>query len=139
MKKNINVLYELNTPTGYLGMGYDVKSIPFIFEYINENRKLELNTIRYSSFGRYRKLIDGNDITHTLKSHIKLTKKLYSELTENELKNDINFFNITTLQDEIITEYIENVDFESIFLKKTLNFIKNNPTVKIVFSDEREG
>ncbi len=139
MKKNINVLYELNTPIGHLGIGYDVKSIPFIFEYINENRKLELNTIRYSSFGRYRKLIDGNDITHTLKSYVKLTKKLYSELTESELKNDINFFNIPTLSDEAITEYIENVDLESIFLKNTINFIKNNPTVKIVFSDAREG
>lgn len=146
MKKNINVLYELNTPTGYLGMGYDIKSIPFIFEYINENRKLELNTIRYSSFGRYRKLIDGNDITYTLNSLInlpktesKLKQKLYTELTESELKNDINFFNIPTLADETIIEYIQNVDFESFFLKKTLNFIKNNPTVKIVFSDEREG
>jgi hypothetical protein len=146
MRKNINLLYELKTPIGYLGMGYDVKSIPYIFEYINGKENSNTNTIRYSSFGKYRKLIDGSDISHKLNSFLcniknknQTKQMLYSELTEDNLKFDINFFNIPTLADETIVEYIENVDFDSLFLPQTLKFIKNNPNIKILFSDEREG
>lgn len=149
MIKNINIVYELNTPIGYLGMGYDIKSIPFIFEYINELPISKYNTIRYSSSGNYRKLIDGSDLSHELsklsmtnnrlKKQITISQKLYSGLTEDNLTNDINIFNIATLADETMPDYIKHVNLESLFLPATLKFIKNNPTVKIVFSDSREG
>lgn len=146
MIKNINIVYELNTPIGYLGMGYDIKSIPFIFEYINELPISKCNTIRYSSSGNYRKLIDGSDLLHELsmtnnrlKKQITISQKLYSGLTEDNLTNDINIFNIATLADETMPDYIKHVNLESLFLPATLKFIKNNPTVKIVFSDSREG
>jgi hypothetical protein len=146
MTKNINIVYELNTPIGYLGMGYDIKSIPFIFEYINKLSTSNYNTIRYSSSGNYRKLIDGFDLAHNLnlsngglKKQITISQKLYSDLTRDNLTNDINIFNIATLADETMLDYIKHVNLESLFLPATLNFIKNNHTVKIVFSDNREG
>ncbi len=148
MRKNINFLYELKTPLGYLGMGYDIKSIPHIFEYINENpiKKNVENTIRYSAAGSYRKLIDGNDMSYIINFFLKNSKNkniakrmLYSDLTDDKIKNDINVFNVSTLADETIIEYIENIDLDFIFLPRTLKFIKNNSSIKILFSDHREG
>jgi len=152
MDRKFNLLYEFITPIGFLGMGYNINSLPHIFEYLSNlkdrNNVKENSIVRYSSSHNYRLLQNGNDIYHTL-MHCKevasssflpkIERKLYTDLTTDELNNDINVFNIATVADEKIVDYITNCDLKEVFLPKTIDFIKNSPNVKIVLSDEREG
>lgn len=144
--KTINILYELKSPFGVLGMGYDRKSIPIIFEYLNsmDSDSFEVNSsVRYSSVGKYRKLKKFNDFYQILQescnSNIKINQKLYTDITTYDLDNSKNIFTIISAHDEPIIDYVSNNEISDLFFDKTLLFIKNNPSVKILFIDNKEG
>lgn len=145
--KIINILYELKSPFGFLGMGYDRKSIPIIFEYLNsiDSDSFDgFNSVRYSSVGKYRKLENFSDFYQILppshhNSNIKINQKLYTDITTYDLHNSKNIFTIISAHDESIVDYISNNDISNFFFDKTLLFIKNNPSVKILFIDDKEG
>jgi hypothetical protein len=140
----INSLYEFKTPIGLLGMGYHRKSIPHIIEYINNTHFIQNNIIRYSSVGNYRRLEDSCDLylvfsRFNTDKNIKFNQKLYSDITEHDLRYSKNFFVIMSSHDETIVDYIIHNNISNFFFKETLSFLKQNPTVKILFIDDKEG
>jgi len=144
-KKVINSLYELKTPIGYLGMGYDKRSIPLIIEYINSIEfKFNFNTIRFSSLGSYTKLKNSSDFYSVFSrfntdNNVEFNQKLYSHLSEYDINTSFNFFSIMSSHDESFNEYIVNNNISNFFLDDTLSFIKNNPKIKILFIDDKES
>ncbi len=150
MKTRINLLYEFNTPIGYLSMGYKRQDIPHIFEYIlNIDSSLNVDmsrqtSVRFFSNGTYKKLINDTDFYFRLtddnirfSSNEYIIKQLhYSNVTL--FKNTYNFFNILMPKEETCTDFL-NTDLSLFFLKDTLQFIQNNSNVKIIFNDIWEG
>lgn len=149
MKKSINFLYEFKTPSGFLGVGYNIHSLPHIFEYLSNNKVKSNTSVRYSSFGKYFKLTDSDDLSHTFYDSKRaygsinntplVNRKLYTDLTQEDLDISYNCFNIATHAEETIIHYICSTDLKNHFLPATLDFIKKHPSVKIILSDEREG
>lgn len=147
--KKINFLFEFKTPTGFLPMGYEHKDIPLIF---NEYNKIE-NSEHYQNIGirfihdntryfeRTNFFTDFSDIikNDNLKNKTAITKKIFSQLNQHEIENDINLFCVTSDHNQIITKQIENADLDDYFLPVTLDFIKSNKNIKILFIDDKEG
>ena len=147
MKRNINFLYEFNTPIGFLEMGYRTIDLPHIWEYLITSdfpAKDVLTNIRFSSKDDYRKLPDNHGFFHYFKSGFICHSQNY---TVNQLHyshasfssdNNYNFFSITMPVDQSVIQFIDD-DISSYFLPYTLRFIKENPTVKVIFNDIAEG
>jgi len=151
--RNINVLYEFRTPNGYLGMGYNNNQLSHIFQYLSKNR-LRLNEykniIRFCTNQnlKYEKLIDTEDFAFFLNSFtysvnkstnpLQIRQRLWGDITDNDL-DDINFFNISSTENEEITDLVKNNDLENLFLPATIEFIQTFTNVKVLFTDTREG
>lgn len=147
--KKINFLFEFKTPTGFLPMGYEHKDIPLIF---NEYNKIE-NSEHYQNIGirfihdntrnfeRTNFFTDFFDIIKNQDVNNKtiFRKKIFTDLNQDEIENDINLFCITSDHNQIITKQIEHADLDDYFLPKTLEFIKLNKNIKILFIDDKEG
>jgi hypothetical protein len=147
LKPNINFLYEFNTPIGYLEMGYKTIDIPHIWEYLITSEFPTENTpttIRFTSDGNYRKLSDTHGFFHYLKRdyishpHNYNVNKLHYSHASLSSDIDYNFFSIIMSNSQSPIKFIDT-NINSYFLPYTLQFIKENPTVKVIFNDIAEG
>jgi hypothetical protein len=137
----INCIYEFKTPNGFLPVGFEHKSIPIIFSHINENTELHKNSIiRTTKTGKFELVDNITEFTSIINfKKLDFNYKLICELTEEEIRNDLNILFIGSTRSEVILSYIETLDVTDILSKKTINLIKNHKNFKIVFIDEKEG
>jgi hypothetical protein len=137
----INYIYEFKTPNGFLPVGFEHKSIPIIFSHINENTELLKNSIiRTTKIGKFELVDNITEFTSIINfKKPDFNYKLICELTEEEIRNDLNILFIGSTRSEVILSYIETLDVTDILSKKTINLIKNHKNFKIVFIDEKEG
>jgi hypothetical protein len=137
----INCLYEFKTPNGFLPVGFEYKALPIIFSHINESSNLRKDTmIRTVNSHRF-ELIDNvlpffNSLNFKTKG---FNHKLISDITNDEIANDLNLLCIGSIHTQTILRYVENADFTDILSEKTIDLVKNNKNFKIVFIDEKEG
>lgn len=137
----INYLYEFKTPNGFLPVGFEYKALPIIFSHINESSNLIKHTITRTVNAHKFELIDN--VMPFFKSinfkKNEFNHKLVSDITNNEIANDLNLLCIGSIHTQTMLRYVENADFTDILSKKTIDLIKSNKNFKIIFVDEKEG
>jgi len=144
--RNVNFIYEIETPFGYLPMGYKHTDIPLIFDYINENDSVShggspLIYFGYtSSTSLFDKLSDGSNIYSSFDiGDGSLNRKLISDINESDIANLINVFAITPTHNQTIIQKILSENIEDYFTKKSKEFLRKYKNFKIVFVDDKEG
>jgi hypothetical protein len=139
--KKINYVYEIKTPNGFLPVGFEYKSLPIIFNHINENDELIKNSIiRTTKSGKFQladNVMQFTNIINFKKNNFNY--KLISELTNDEIDTDLNILFIGSTRSDVISHYVETLDVTDILSKKTIDLIKTHKNFKIVFVDEKEG
>ena len=140
--RNINFLYEFETPLGYLPMGYQQKNIPLTFNDINEKEFEFTHPLIYFGYAdqktKFRKLSESSDVFYVYeKDNIK--QKIVTDLTDNEVKNDLNIFAITATHEQNILQKILSDDTTDYLTQTSKKYLKENSNFKIVFIDDKEG
>ena len=143
-EKIINFVYEIKTPNGYLPIGFDYKQIGVIFDIVN-NKEWESNTtsIRMGYDGHFKLLQESSDVYDVLNFEKVFTKNIVNQkciydLSEWDFENATNVFSIVSHHDEPIVNYVNDIDFTTIFLPDTVNlFQKQN--FKLLILDNKEG
>lgn len=140
--KKINYVYEFSTPVGYLPVGNELKTLPIIFDYINDLDTEQLSQVRrvgYSgeTFRILNEVASCYDILNL--DRYGIIQKLVSELTTEDILNNINLFVIDCNQTELIPNYVSKTDLNCILTEKTKKLFKENKNFKLVLFDSKEG
>jgi hypothetical protein len=140
--KNINFLYEFKTPMGYLPIGYKLKDLAIILSDIADGKLSDFNrTYRYNYKFLPSTTYDPFDLLVEFMDHsdYKFSRKLVKDLSDEDIEKDYNLFVITTLHDEIVTQYAAHFAEDSILSKKSIELLKNNNNFKLILLDDKEG
>lgn len=144
--RRINFIYEIETPFGYLPMGYKHNDIPFIFDYINENDLVSHggSPLIYFGYTSSTNLFGKLAISSNIYSSFDLgngnvNKKLISDINEDDINNSINIFAITPTHNQTIIQKIITENIEDYFTKTSKEYLQKYKNFKIVFIDDKEG
>lgn len=140
--RNINFLYEFETPLGYLPMGYQHKNIPLTFQDINEKQFEFTHPLIYFGYAdnktKFRKLSESSDIFYVYEND-NVKQKIITELTDDEIQNDYNLFAITATHEQNILQKILSDDTTNYLTQTSKKYLRDNRNFKIVFIDDKEG
>lgn len=141
--RKINFIYEFETPFGYLPMGYNHKDIPLIFDYFNNRvESSRENMVVYfgkAGFGdKFSMLSLASDIYFNFDDNF-VERKHISDLTDDEIKDDINIFTITPTHNQTIVSKILSESLDDCFLDISKKTLKENENFKVVIIDNKEG
>lgn len=140
-KKKINYIFEFKTPNGYLPIGVEYKSLPIIFDYINELDYQHGIGVHRTGYSDRFKILNDCASTYdvlTLSNHNVSIKMVY-ELSETEINNDINLYCIDTSHDETIIDYVYRTDLTKVLSEKSKNLFKEKENFKLMVLDNKEG
>lgn len=141
--RNVNFLYEYETPLGYLPMGYLQKNIPLTISEINENKMFEWNhPLIYFGYAdkksNFKKLAETSDVFYVYEQS-GARQRIVTDLSEDEVKNDINIFAITATHDQNMLQKIISDDTTDYLTETSKRYMRENSNFKIVFIDDKEG
>lgn len=144
--RKINFIYEIETPLGYLPMGYKHTDIPLIFDYINENDSVSHGGSPLIYFGYtshtslFDKLAEGSNIYSSFDiGDGRLNRKLISDIDKSDIADAINVFVITPTHNQTIIQKILTENIEDYFTEKSKKYLRQHNNFKIVFVDDKEG
>ena len=139
--KKINYIYEFKTPNGYFPIGAEYRSLPILFDHINE-LQYEHGTITHRmGYSDRFKILNECASTYDVLTlgDIGIPIKMLSELTDDEINNDINLYCIDTSHDETILDYIIRTDLTKVLCKKSKELFNQKENFKLMVLDNKEG
>ena len=139
--KKINYIYEYKTPNGYFPIGAEYRSLPILFDYINELEYQHGTTAHRTGYSDKFKILNECASTYDVLTlgDIDIPSKTLYELTDDEINNDINLYCIDTSHDETILDYIIRTDLTQVLSDKSKKLFNEKENFKLMVLDNKEG
>lgn len=141
INKKINYIYEFKTPNGYLPIGVEYRALPIIFDHINEleyQHGTNAHRMGYTNgFRILNECASTYDVLTLGDNNIPI--KMLSDLTHNEINNDINLYCIDTSHDETIMDYVVRTDLTNVLSEKSKKLFQEKENFKLMVLDNKEG
>ncbi len=139
--KKINYIYEFKTPNGYFPIGAEYRSLPILFDYINELEYQHGTIAHRMGYSDRFKILNECASTYDVLTlgDAGIPIKMLSELTDDEINNDINLYCIDTSHDETILDYIIRTDLTNVLSQKSKKLFSERQNFKLMVLDNKEG
>ena len=139
--KKINYIYEFKTPNGYFPIGAEYRSLPILFDHINELEYQHGTIAHRTGYSDRFKILNECASTYDVLTlgNMDIPIKMLSELTDDEINNDINLYCIDTSHDETILDYIIRTDLTNVLSQKSKKLFSEKENFKLMVLDNKEG